>query len=122
MVDIDRFHEMVEELAAEIPEALTAQLNGGIHTRPEPLPSSQINGYILGQYHQQHAGLGRYIVLYYGSFEAMFSHLDEDLIKEKIGEILLHELTHHLESLAGVNDLVAEDNRNLAKWKKQQKT
>ena len=49
--------------------------------------------------------MGCSIILYYGSFV----HLLEDSSREweeELWDIIVHELRHHLESLAGVDDLV----------------
>ncbi len=52
-------------------------------------------------------GLGRHIALYYGSFLAV---ADQGFDWEaEAWETLLHELRHHLESLAGREDLALED-------------
>ena len=42
------------------------------------------------------------------------SSADEEGWKNKIREVLFHELTHHLEDLAGENELEKEDERLLA--------
>ena len=47
--------------------------------------------------------------MYYGSFMALYSYYSHEEIAEKLKETLYHELTHHLETLAGENDLVLED-------------
>lgn len=60
-------------------------------------------------------GLGRHIALYYGSFCAV-AHPGFDW-EEEIWETLLHELRHHLEFLAGRDDLVEEDLEYLRQYR-----
>ena len=55
--------------------------------------------------------LGRHIARYYGGFlEVAGEGFDWEA---EVWETLLHELRHHLESLAGRDDLVQEDLRRL---------
>ncbi len=68
---------------------------------------------LLGGYE----GLGRHIALFYGSFAALAAdHPDFDWEGE-IWETLLHELRHHLESLAWRDDLVQEDMETLRRYR-----
>ncbi len=54
--------------------------------------------------------MGRGIVLFYGSFLKVYPGLREDeRAKGLIMDVLKHELTHHLESLAGARDLEIAD-------------
>ena len=54
-------------------------------------------------------GIGRHVVLYWGSFRRL-AELDPGFDWEaEIWETLTHELRHHVESLAGDASLVAED-------------
>jgi len=64
---------------------------------------------ILGQYHVEPYGLGRYVTIHYGSIFAAHGHLDEESFSEKIKSVLHHELTHHLEHLAGDKSLEIQD-------------
>jgi hypothetical protein len=111
--------EMLDELAAELPEQFYRELNGGILLLPEKRISPEaINNdlYTLGEYHYSYS-MGRYITMYYGSFEAVYGHLSPEDIKVQLRETLRHEFTHHLESLAGEKDLEIEDERQLAKYR-----
>lgn len=60
--------------------------------------------------------MGSYIVLYYGSFAEICQDMTEEEIREEIRATLLHEFTHHLESLAGERGLELEDERELAAY------
>ena len=117
MYTIDAVDEMLDEIANEIPAAFFERLNGGVALLEEckEHPQSQGDLYIMGEYSVQH-GLGRRICIYYGSFMRVYANAPEDVLRRKLRELLLHELTHHLESLAGERDLVVQDLINLAEY------
>lgn len=71
--------------------------------------------FVLGEYHHDRY-LGRFIVLYYGSFVNCFTCSDEEL-RVQIRKVLLHEFRHHLESLAGERDLELEDAAELTQYR-----
>ena len=119
-MDIDGFHSILDEVAEDIPEDLLRNLNGGIIVLPEikyhPMAAASRDLYVMGEYHTQIPGLGRYIVLYYGSFERVFGAYTSNKSAHLRGEVrktLIHELRHHVESLSGVKDLIYEDERQL---------
>ncbi|MCL2300776.1 MAG: metallopeptidase family protein, partial [Firmicutes bacterium] len=59
----------------------------------------------------------RLIRLYYGSFMRVYAHAPEALLRQKLRESVLHELTHHLESLAGERGLELQDQIDLAQYR-----
>jgi hypothetical protein len=65
--------------------------------------------YIMGEY--VHDMLGRYILLYYGSFAALLDQEDEAGWREEIFATVAHEFTHHMEETAGLHAL---DDKDLA--------
>ena len=95
-----------------------AELNGGILLledtvlAPEALDEDL---YTMGEYCEDPL-MGSYIVLYYGSFAEICQDMTEEEIREEIRATLLHEFTHHLESLAGERGLELEDERELAAY------
>ncbi len=109
-MDIDSFQMMLDEIAEDIPEDLLKHLNGGIliQSYEKKHPTSEGLS-ILGEYCVQPATLGRYIVIYYGSFMHVFPHLSEEALRNQVRKTLLHELRHHIESLAGDRSLEIED-------------
>ena len=121
-MDIDSFHKVLEDAAAEIPDELMRELNGGISILPEAKVHPKTHEraiYIMGEYRVEIPGLGRYINLYYGSFEKVFgigTPSDDPRLKEEIRKTLLHELRHHIEMLSGVRDLEIQDEVTLSKW------
>lgn len=116
MVSMERAQELLEELVQEIPGEYYIELNGGVNLSPavRMSPAAQNEDlYIMGQYHKS-SHLGRIITIYYGSFAALYPASSEGFWKKKLRETLRHELTHHLESLAGEKDLEIEDARKIA--------
>ena len=61
----------------------------------------------MGEY--VHDMLGRYILLYYGSFAALLQEEDEAVWKDEMFATVAHEFTHHLEETAGLHALDDKD-------------
>lgn len=106
MITIDEMQEMLDDIAAEFPHEFYSELNGGIvllneTKRHEADADGEL--YTLGQYHRDI--MGRYISIYYGSFMRVYGHLSPDEFKEKLRSTVRHEFRHHIESLAGNDDL-----------------
>lgn len=124
MIEIDEFEKMLDEIAAELPQEFYKELNGGILLLPEAKlnPEGRDNDlYIMGEYHSG-GSMGRYIVIYYGSFQELYGHLSREALKKKLAHTLKHEFTHHLESLAGERDLEKEDEKFMADYRRQNPT
>lgn len=118
MISIEEMETILDEIATELPQEFYNELNGGIILLPEAKlnPVGRQNDlYIMGEYHSG-GGLGRYIAIYYGSFERVYGHLSRDGLKNQLSHTLKHEFTHHLESLAGEDDLEEEDERFLQNY------
>ncbi len=100
---------MGEEIIEDLPPGILAHLNGGIIIRPE---RKSLQGFItLGTYNVQPKGLGRYILIYYGSFKALYGKGAYERIKKKLKETICHELLHHWESLSGTNSMAKAEAR-----------
>lgn len=115
MIEIDEVEKILEEIAADLPQEFYKELNGGILL----LPEAKLNRtgrkrdlYTMGEYHVNRS-MGRYIVIYYGSFEQLYGNLDREALKRKLAHTLKHEFTHHLESLAGERGLEKKDEKFL---------
>ena len=67
--------------------------------------------YTLGEYRRDQ--LGRYIVIYYGSVCEVHGRASRERMKKHLKSLLSHELTHHLESMAGERDLEIQDEMDL---------
>lgn len=112
MFSFEETQEALTEIADQIPQAIYRELNGGIILLPEiKLHPGARNGdlYILGQYHYEPRGIGRYVTLYYGSLRAAHGHMPREAFIQKLREVLYHELVHHLEHLAGDRSLEIQD-------------
>ncbi|MBI5813359.1 MAG: metallopeptidase family protein [Meiothermus silvanus] len=117
------FHDTAYRLWSQIPEAFKRGLHG-MHVLENPKRDpNEPELFWLGEYLSPgyptvlggFEGLGRHIALYYGSFHAVaYPGFDWE---GEIWETLLHELRHHLEFLAGRDDLVAEDLEYLRRYR-----
>ena len=118
MITIDEMEEMLEEISEELPAAFYKDLNGGILLLPErKLSSGAIDNdlYTLGEYRYS-SSMGRYIVIYYGSFRKLYGHYPPDKLKVQLRETLYHEFTHHMESLAGERGLEIKDEEEYERY------
>lgn len=62
--------------------------------------------------------MGRYINLYYGSFAAVLSDESRQVWEEELRFTLRHELTHHVEGLAGERSLEHKDSAQLEAFRR----
>lgn len=120
MLSFEEAQKALTEIADRIPREIYRELNGGIILLPEAKPHPQGSGsdlYILGEYHVEPVGFGRYITIYYGSFEIAHGHLPDKLFRKRLEEVLHHELIHHLENLAGDKSLEIKDHEFMAEYR-----
>ena len=106
----EQMGDWLEDIAARFPEAFFRDLDGGIQLEEEALTDPEFppeDMYIMGEY--VHDMLGRYIVLYYGSFAALMAEDDEETWKYEIFATVAHEFTHHMEETAGLHGLDDKD-------------
>lgn len=118
MIDIDEFQEILNRIFDEQPECCLDELNGGVCLLPQCKMSPQAvdnDLYIMGEFCRSHS-MGRYINIYYGSFEKLYGHLSREALTEKIREVLQHEIYHHIESLSGTHELEDEDERFMQRY------
>lgn len=129
LIRYEDFRALVEVLWDDIPSNFTRDLQG-VHVFPEakPDPGLGMRGvWRMGEYLDPgppsvfggFGGLGRHIALYYGSFVALARHQPRFDWEYEIWVTLLHELRHHVESLAGRDDLAKEDFSQLQALKKR---
>jgi len=113
-MSFDETQVALEEWIAELPQEIFKGLNCGVSLIPDTLYDN--NGLlILGQYHYEPRGLGRYITINYGSIMAAHGYLPHDAFKEKVKKVLYHELVHHLEHQAGDRSLEIQDAIDISK-------
>jgi len=118
MYPIEAVDAMLAQIADEIPAMFFEQLNGGILLQEECKQHPQSRGdlYIMGEYCNRH-DLGRHINIYYGSFMRVYAGAPAEVLCRALRDSLLHELTHHLESLAGERGLELQDQIKLAEYR-----
>ena len=118
VLTIDEVYDLLDELAAEIPEALFDSLNGGVLLLEEELPDPDAGEdvYIMGEYCWDE--LGRYINIYYGSFAALLADEPREVWEDELRTTLRHELTHHAEGLAGERSLERRDSEQLEAFRR----
>lgn len=110
MYDFEYIANMLDDIVDNMPDEILKELNGiflvdQIKHNPK-IPSE--NYYVMGEF--CNSNLGHSIDLYYGSIIRIYGHLPPDELKIRLKEIVKHELRHHLETLAGCDDLVRLDN------------
>lgn len=114
MITFDECGAMLDEIADSMPYELYRNLNGGISLLPQSKvhPKALNNDlFILGEYIRN--SLGNAIVFYYGSINRVYGTLDKEEYRNKLVEILLHEVRHHNEYLAGCDDLGIYDKNQI---------
>ena len=122
LLTFDEAGEYLDEVAAGIPDEIFGQLNGGIVLLPDVVISPHAveeDLYTMGTYNHEPYGMGRYIAINYGSFERVYKNASVEAQKKALKDVLYHELTHHLESLAGVRDLEVVDETFIEGFRKQ---
>ena len=119
ILTIDQCYDILDQLVEEYPEALFQDLNGGILLLEEALPDPEAGEdvYIMGEYCWDE--MGRYIYLYYGSFVELLSDEEESVWEEELRITLRHELTHHVEGMAGERSLEYKDSEQLQSFREQ---
>lgn len=121
MVSFEEFQDMIEEIIKTFPEEFFRELNGGVFAREHPKYHPEGVGnelFIMGEYCRQYH-LGRFIVIYYGSFAQVYGNLPREDLAKQLRKVLLHEFRHHLESLAGERDLEIEDAIEIAEYRER---
>lgn len=113
---------LLDQVAESLPQDFFRDLTGGIILSPEVKFSPHDQGgdlYLLGTYSRN--TMGRYINIYYGSFVKVYGTNNPEKFAEELRATLLHEFTHHLESLAGEHGLEDDDDVRLARYKLNKK-
>lgn len=120
---IDEFNAYINYLIEkEIPSILLKDLNMGIYVSPKfQEDDDEEDYYIMGEYIQDE--LGNQVVLYYGSFKYFLEDAQLSQWQKEIMDTIKHELTHHIEAMAGQEDLAIQEEVELTyrKHMKQKK-
>lgn len=118
VLSIDEVNDILDEVYNEFPEPLFEGLNGGVLLLEDELPDPEAGPdvYVMGEYCWDE--MGRYINLYYGSFAAVLSDESRQVWEEELRFTLRHELTHHVEGLAGERSLEHKDSAQLEAFRR----
>lgn len=117
MLSIDEVNEILDDDYEQIPMELFAWLNGGVVLLEDALPDPEAGEdvYVMGEYCCDE--MGRYIKIYYGSFAALLADEPRKVWEEELWITLRHELTHHMEGLAGERSLERKDSEQLEQFR-----
>ena len=108
MLSYEEAGAVLDELVDELPDGIFENLNGGVSFVEEAV-TSEDGRYTLGTYFRNE--MGRYVELYYGSFVELYGEMDDEIFRRRLKSTLHHELTHHIESMAGDRSLERWDDR-----------
>ena len=108
MLTFEESREALTQIADNLPGAIFKELNGGVLLLPDTM-TDEHGLLILGQYHVDPLGFGRYVTIHYGSMQKAYGHLCDKAFEKELEGVLHHELIHHLESLAGDRSLEIKD-------------
>ncbi len=106
----DEFADMLDSAVNRIPERFCRYLNGGFNLQKKSKREGDY--FILGEYIEE-GHLGCFIEFYYGSFFGLLAGEPLKVWEDEIVDTVLHEMQHHLESLAGREDLALREMQEL---------
>ena len=118
MLTFEEVGDYLDVIAEELPREFFKDLNGGVLLLPDACRDrgDKARGlYTMGEY--VHDEMGRYIVIYYGSFAALCKDFTPEKLKKELKETLIHEFRHHIESLAGDCELEIIDEMEMARFR-----
>ena len=118
ILSIDEVNDILDQAVEAYPEELFQELNGGILLLEDEVadPEAGEDIYIMGEYCWDE--MGRYINLYYGSFVALLADEPREVWEEELRFTLRHELTHHVEGLAGERSLEHKDSAQMEAFRR----
>ena len=113
MISFEEAGTILDEAVEALPEEIFRELNGGVNLLPDTRESGD-GRYTLGLYHND--AMGRYVEIFYGSFRAAYGDISREEWKQHLIATLHHELTHHIEGLAGDRTLERWDEAQTEAW------
>ena len=108
----DTFAAMLDDAVDRIPKRFLRELNGGFNLRQGANRDGEY--YTMGEYVEDGLG-GCFIVFYYGSFVSLLADEPMSVWEEEIIDTVLHEMQHHLEAMAGRDDLAQKEMAELTR-------
>lgn len=124
MYSLDEIGDILDSIVDSLPLEVYKDLNGGVLLLPEAKIHPESAGedlFILGEYHADWP-MGKYIIIYFGSVMQIYGHLSLAKLKEKLTDILWHEMTHHWEFLAGEKGLEIKDEIEMEQYRRNQQS
>ena len=119
-MDFEKFDQLFSEELVKIPEQFKKGISQFVVEENELRHSKYMPGlYTLGQYTPAGALGQPTVILYFGSFKRAFPHMFYDNLRKEVAKTITHELLHHWELRAGIDNLGDEDRKQIAIWKKQ---
>lgn len=109
-MDLDIFREIASSIIEGLPADLLRHLNGGVIILDEK--NEEADSLVMGEYVEDPV-MGKTILLYYGSFVEDLEDKSEEEWIEEIEDTIIHEMRHHVESLAGVDYLSEEEDNEI---------
>lgn len=110
MYSYDEAREVLADLIDELPDEIFRELNGGVMLM-ENAKISDDGTYTMGTYFRDI--MGRHVEIYYGSFAELYGDMENGEFRDRLKNTLHHELTHHVENLAGDRSLERWDERHM---------
>ena len=114
MVSFEEAGKMLDEAVEQLPEEIFKDLNGGVNLLPKAKESGD-GRWTLGLYHND--VMGRRVEIFYGSFAKLYGDIPPEEFRAHLVATLHHELTHHIEGLAGDRTLEHWDEEQTALWR-----
>lgn len=113
MVSFEEAGRMLDDAAEALPEEIFKSLNGGVNLLPDARESGD-GRWTLGLYHND--VMGRRVEIFYGSFVRLYGDIPPEEFRAHLVATLHHELTHHIEGLAGDRTLERWDEAQTEQW------
>ncbi len=110
IISFDEAGKILDRTAESLPVEIFKDLNGGINLLHDTVEDAD-GWLVMGMYIIDN--MGSRIEIYYGSFEAAFEGSSYEEVEKELIDTLKHELTHHIETLAG--------DKSLERWDEAQK-
>jgi len=108
MLTFDEAAAWLDECMDKLPKGIFARLNGGVNLMPDA--EYDEDGLLtMGMYIRDY--MGRRVEIYYGSFVESMADATDDEVRSELEKTLKHELTHHVETMAGDRSLEKRDER-----------
>ncbi len=109
---LEEFTDMLDRAVNRIPPRFCRELTGGFNVQKKKQRDGDY--YILGEYIEEDH-LGSFILFYYGSFVEVLESEPREAWEAEIMDTVLHEMQHHLEAQAGLDDLARQEIEELTK-------